>query len=94
MVRSTKKIKSADVTRREIETAGLFTVPLGLSFGNYRSFDEEDSPFEVMKTTGYYDALIPAWYLEKHQARGTTTSHLDCPHCTSTCYGYGKLHPQ
>jgi len=55
---------------------GLFTIPLGLSFRNYHLFDKQDHAFEVIKTSGDYDALIPAWYLEKHKARGTTTSHF------------------
>jgi len=66
---------STDITRRNIQMQGLFTVPLGLSFGNHHFFDEEDHAFEVMKTSGDYDALIPAWHPEKHKARGTTTSH-------------------
>lgn len=70
------------------------TVPLGLSFGNHRSYDEEDHAFEVVKTTGDYDALIPAWYLEKHKARGTTTNHLHFPHCQQECYNHGKIHPE
>jgi len=37
-------------------------VPLRISFGNYWSYDEEDHGFEVIKTSGDYDGLIPAWY--------------------------------
>jgi hypothetical protein len=77
-----------------MKTENMFTIPLGLSFGNHRSYDEEDHVFEVMKTAGDYDALIPAWYLQKHKARGTTTSHLHFPHCSSECYGHGKIHPE
>jgi hypothetical protein len=66
-------------------------VPLGISFGNHRSYDEEDHAFEVIKTSGDYDALIPAWYLEKHKARGATTSHHYFPHCQPDCYNYGKI---
>jgi len=94
VVKRTKKVRSNDVTGREIETEGLFTIPLGLSVGNHRSYDEKDHAFEVMKTSVDYDCLIPAWYLEKHKARGTTTSHLHFPHCSGSCYGHGKLHPQ
>jgi transposase InsO family protein len=72
----------------------LFTIPLGVSFGNHRSYDIEDHAFEVIKTTGDYDALIPAWYLEKHKARGTTTSHLHFPECPQKCYNHGKIHPE
>jgi len=67
---------------------------LGVSFGNHRSFDEDSHAFEVIKTSGDYDALIPAWYLEKHKARGTTTSHLHFPHCSQECYNHGKIHPE
>jgi len=35
VVKRTKKIRSNDVTAREIITEGLYTVPLGLSFGNH-----------------------------------------------------------
>lgn len=89
-----KKVKSADVSGKEIETKGLCTVPLGLSFGNHPSFDENDHASEVMNTSGDYNPLIPAWYLDKHRARGTTTSHLHLPHRTSTCYGHAKIHPE
>ena len=68
-------------------------MPLGLSFGNYQSYDPDDHAFEVMPTSEDYDCLIPAWYLEKHKAQGTTTSHLHFPHCTSQCFGHAKLHP-
>jgi len=77
-----------------LKTEGLFTVPLGISFGSHRSYEEEDHTFEVVKTSGDYDALIPAWYLEKHKARGTMTSHLHFPHCQPKCYNHGKIHPQ
>jgi hypothetical protein len=72
----------------------LFTIPLGLSFGNHRSYDEEDHAFEVMDTCSDHDFLIPAWYLEKHKARGTTTLHLHFPHCGNHCYGHDKIHPE
>jgi len=94
VIKRTKRVKSKDVTGREIKTEGLFTIPLGLSFGNHRSYDEKDHAFEVIKTSEDYDCLIPAWYLEKHKARGTTSSHLHFPHCTGECYGHGKLHPE
>jgi len=77
-----------------IKTENLFTIPLGVSFGNHRMYDEQDHTFEVIKTTGDYDALIPAWYLEKHKARGTTTSHLHFPECPSECDNHGKIHPE
>lgn len=84
-VKRTKPVQTKDVSGREIVTEGLFTVLLGLSYGNHRSFDEEDHAFKVLKPSGDCDALIPAWYLEKHKARGTTTSHLHFLHCSGQC---------
>jgi hypothetical protein len=52
--------RASDVGRRKISTEGLFTIRLGLSFGNHRTWNEKDHPFEVMKTSSDYDALIPA----------------------------------
>jgi len=89
-----KPAKARDVSGSQLRTEGLFTVPLGVSFGNHRSFDDNDHAFEVIKTTADYDAIIPAWYLEKHKARGITTSHLHFPHCPQTCYNHGKIHPE
>jgi len=89
-----KPVKAGDVSGSQLKTEGLFTVLLGVSFGNHRSFDEDSHAFEVIKTSGDYDALIPAWYLEKHKARGTTTSHLHFPHCSQECYNHGKIHPE
>jgi len=88
-----KPVKAGDVSGAQLKTEGLFTVPLGVSFGNHRSFDDDNHAFEVIKMSGDYDALIPAWYLEKHMARGTTTSHLHFPHCPQECYNHGKIHP-
>jgi len=81
VVKRLKHIRTRDVSGKEISTEGLFTVPLGLSFGNHRFFDEVDHAFEVLKSSGDYDALIPAWHLEKHKARRSTTSHLHFMHC-------------
>jgi hypothetical protein len=86
--------KSGDVSGTDSETKNGITVPLRLLFANHRSFNEEDHTFEVIKTTGDYDALIPAWYLENHKARRTTTSHLHSPHCQPECYNHGKIHPE
>jgi len=86
--------KASDVGGRKIPTEGLFTVPIGLSFGNDRTFDKKDHAFEVMKTTGDYDALIPAWYLNQHQVSGITTGHLHFPSCGLECFGHGLLHPE
>jgi len=51
VIRTTKKLKSADVSGREILTEGVFTIPLGVSFGNHKSYIEKDHAFEVMKTS-------------------------------------------
>jgi len=89
-----KPVKGGDVSGSQFKTAGLFTVPLGVSFGNHCSYDEDSHAFVVIKTFGDYDALIPAWYLGKHMARGTTTSHLHFPHCPQKCYNHGKIDPE
>jgi hypothetical protein len=94
VVKRLQPIMSGDVSGSNLKTANLFTVPFGISFGNHRSCIEEDHAFEVIKTSGDYDALIPAWYLEKHKARGTTTSHLHFLHCQPECYNHGKTHPE
>jgi hypothetical protein len=87
-------IKLGDVTGNSLNTNGLFTVPLGLYFSNHQSYNNEDHAFEVLKTSQDYDALIQAWYCEKHKAPGTTTSNLDFPHCSAHCYNPGKIHPE
>jgi hypothetical protein len=68
VVKRPRPIKAGDVSGSDLRTENLFTVPLGVSFGNHRSYDEEDHVIDVIKTSGDYDALIPAWYLEKHKA--------------------------
>jgi len=80
VVKAPNPIITGDVSGTILKTENLFTVPLGVYFGNHRSYNEEDHACEVIKTSQDYDALIPAWYLEKHNARGTTTSHLHFPH--------------
>jgi hypothetical protein len=92
VVKRHKLVRTGDVSGTHLKTENLFTIPLGLSFGTHRTYNEQDHAFEVIKTTGDYDALIPAWYLEKHKARGTTTSHLHFPACQSGCYNHGKIH--
>jgi hypothetical protein len=87
-------MSTGDASGNNMKTENMFTIPLCLSFGNHRSYDEDDHTFEVMTTAGDYDARIPAWYLQKHKARGTTTSHLHFPHCSSECYNHGKIHPE
>jgi hypothetical protein len=88
VVKRTKTIKSRDVSGNIIKTQGLFTVPLKVSFGNDHSYDEDDYAFEVVKTSGDYDALTPGWDLEKNNARGMATSQLHFPPCPPECYGH------
>jgi len=87
-------LRAGDVSGCQLKMEGLFAVPLGVLFGNHRSYDKEDHAFEIITTSGDYDALIAACYLEKHKARGTTTSHLHIPHCQQACYNRGKIHPE
>jgi len=79
VVQRTKKVKSKDVTGREILTAGLYTIPLGFSFGNHCSDNPDDHAFEAIAKSADYDSVIRVWYLEKYNARGTATSHLHFP---------------
>jgi hypothetical protein len=85
--------KTSDVGGTKLKTEGLYSIPLSLSFGNHRTYDVKDHAFEVMKTSSQYDALIPAWYLEKHKADGTTAGHLHFPSCSKTCFGHNRLRP-
>jgi hypothetical protein len=94
VVKRPKLLKTGDVSGNSLKTENFSTDPLGLSFGNHRSYDEHDHAFEVIKTSQDYDALIPAWYLEHHNAWGTMTSHLHFPHCPAKCYSHGKIHPE
>jgi len=94
VVKRPRPIKSGDVSGNNLKIENLFTVPVGLSFGNHRSYNEEDHAFEVINTSGDYDALIPAWYWEKHTSRGTTTSYLHFNHCPTECYNHGNIHPE
>jgi len=86
--------KASDVGGRKIITEALFTIPLGLSFGNHRTSHVKDHAFEVMKTSSEYDALIPAWYLNEHKAQGITEGRLHFPMCSGECFGHGKIHPE
>lgn len=94
VVRRPKPIKSGAVSGTNLKTENMFTVQFRISCGNHRFYNKEDHAFEVIKTSEDYDELIPAWYFEKHKARGTTTSHLYFPHCQSECYNHGKTHPE
>jgi hypothetical protein len=60
VVKRSLPITTGDVSGNHLGTENLFTVPLGISFGNHRSYNEDDYAFEVVKTSGDYDALIPA----------------------------------
>jgi hypothetical protein len=92
VVKRPKLLKSEHVSGNSLKTENLFTVPLRLSFGKYRSYDKHAHAFKVIKTSQSYDALIPAWYLEHHKVRGTTTSHWHFPYCPAECYIHGKIH--
>jgi len=61
---------------------------------NDRTLDIQDHAFEIMTTFSHFDALIPAWYLNQHQAQGITTGHLYFPNCSSRCLGHALLHPE
>jgi hypothetical protein len=74
-----------DVIERTMNVEGLCPVPLGLSFGNHQTYDQKVQAFGIMETSQHYDTVIPAGYLEKHQAGETTTSHLDFPPCRNHC---------
>jgi len=45
-----------------------------------------------MKTSAEYDALIPAWYPNKHKAQGITEGKLHFPLCSEACFGHNKIH--
>jgi len=62
VARRPKRVKSADVTGRDIIPEGLFMIPLGISFRYHCSYNEDDHSFEVLKTSSDYNCLIPAWY--------------------------------
>jgi len=47
-----------------------------------------------MKTSKDYDAVIPAWYLKKHQAQQIPRGHLYFPNCSLQCLGHSLLHPE
>jgi hypothetical protein len=55
------------VRGRNIIMEGLFTIPFALSFGLHSTGDNNDHALEPVKTASEYDALIPAWYLQKHK---------------------------
>jgi hypothetical protein len=88
------RARASDVGGIITPTAGLFTIPLRLSFGNHRTSDEKDHALEVIKTSSEYDALIPAWYLNKHKAQGITEGCLHFSMCSENCFGHGKIDPE
>ena len=51
VVKRLRSIKSGNVSGNNLTTGNLFTFPLGVSFGNLRSYNEEDHAFEVIKTS-------------------------------------------
>jgi hypothetical protein len=68
----------------------MYTIPLGLAFGNHRSLET----FELVNMQKEYDVLIPASYLEQYKAQGTTYGYLHFTECGNKCYGHGKKHPE
>jgi hypothetical protein len=94
VVKRQKYVRTWDVSGTDLKTENLFIIPLGVTFRNHRTYGKQDHAFEVIKTTGDYDALIPAWYLEKHKARGATKSHLHFPEYQFECYNHGNIHPE
>jgi hypothetical protein len=89
-----RPIKSGDVSGNNLKTENLIPVALGLSFDNHRSYNEKDHAFQVIMTSGDYDAPIPASYFERHKALGTTTSCLHFHHCKAECYNHREIHPE
>jgi transposase InsO family protein len=89
VVRRKNSIKAKDFGGNSVKLPGMYTIPLSLAFGNHRSLET----FEVVPMQQEYDVLIPAWYLEKHKAKGTTYGHLHFTECGSKCYGHGKKNP-
>jgi hypothetical protein len=92
VVKRIKQQKTWEVGGTSIKTEGLYTIPLGISCRNHRTYDDEDHAFEVVKTSSKYDALIQAWYLKKHRAEGTSTQ-LHFPHCYDSRFGHEKIRP-
>jgi len=92
VVKRLMKVKSADDTGWETIAERSFTICLNLSFGNHSSYYQDDHAFKVMKTSSDYDAMFAAWNLEKHMAKGVTTSHLHFPSCAQIWFGQGKIH--
>jgi hypothetical protein len=56
VIKRTIPAKAKDVGRRKIPTEGIYTIPLGLSFGNHRTTDDRNHAFKVMKPSSDYDA--------------------------------------
>jgi hypothetical protein len=67
----------------------MYTIPLGLAFGNHRSLET----FEVVKMPKEYNVLIPAWYLGQHKVQGTTYEHLHFTEYGNKYYRHGKKYP-
>ena len=86
VVQRKNPIKAMDFGGNKVKLPGMYTIPLGLAFGNYRSLET----FEVVPMQQEYNVLIPAWYLNKHKAQGTTYGHLHFTECKDQCYGHGK----
>jgi len=50
VINKTTKVKSKDVTGREIVAKGIYTIPSGSSFGKNHSYNSDDHAVEVMPT--------------------------------------------
>jgi len=94
VVTRAKPKRSKDVSESNLKTEELNAVSFAVSFGNHHSSEEKDHAFEVINTSKDYDAMILTWYVEKHKAAGTMTSHLHFTHCPSECLSYGKIHQE
>jgi len=94
VIKRSSPIMTGDLSGNNLRTENMLTLPLEVSFGNHWSSDEVDHAFEVEKTSGEYDAQIPACYFETHKSRGTMTSHVHFPHCEESCCNHGKIHPE
>jgi hypothetical protein len=81
LVRRKHAIGAKDLGGNKVSLPGMYTIPLGLAFGNHRSLET----FEVVKMQKDYDVLIPAWSLEQHKAQGTMFRHLHFTECGDKC---------
>lgn len=93
VVKITISARASNMGGTTINTEGLFTMHLGMSLANHRTYDNNIHAFEVMQTSPEYDAFTPAWYLNKHQTQGIMEGHMHFPFCSEKRFRHGKLHP-